>query len=161
MLISTNVYQIIHIVLDVVLLVLLVYSLKNRDEKAKNLIPHDIIEEMEKTIEHTREVTRQFETTLSERKVIIEKLVAQLDNRVRKAEKTLEKFERIPSNRSNSLDNVSSSENSIRKILENIDKGLSIDEICSKYNKPKGEVELIVKLYSQSKPHLTREVNTS
>ncbi|RLB04046.1 MAG: hypothetical protein DRG83_05715 [Deltaproteobacteria bacterium] len=163
MLISGNVYQIIHVVLDVILLLLLMHIIRNKNRKDP-LVPRDVIDTLEKTIEQTREINTQFETALSERKTIIEKLVGELDRKLQKANQAITKLEKIQGDTSGGFarnQSPATSNDIIKKILTHLDDGLSIDEICSKYNKPRGEVELIVRLYSQSKSHLRQHVNTS
>ncbi len=164
MLNTADVYQIAHIVLDGILLLLLVYFIKRKNDRSKSIISDEVINELERTIEHTREINQQFETTLAERKIIIEKLVSELDSRIKKAGKMLRNLEETRDQLSVGV--VSGSQksplnNTVREILTKLDEGLSVDEICSKYKKPRGEVELIAKLYSQNKSHPAQEVNVS
>ncbi len=164
MLMNTNTYQLLHVIMDGLVLLLILYLLKSKKGNAPEILPEEIINAMEKTIEHAREINEQFEATLSERKVIIEKLVEELDKKITRGIQTVEKLEQMQANQYLNQDllwNNLPSDDLISKILTNMDQGLTIDEIASKYNKPRGEVELIVKLYSQGRPHPYHHGNRS
>ncbi len=156
-------YQIAHIVMDGVLLLLLIYLIRKKDGNS-GAISDEVLSQLEKTIEHTGEINKQFETALAERKIIIEKLVGELDKKISRATRVLARLEQNSNYELLDVNpgrEMSFAGNTTKKILEKLDQGLSIDEICSRYKKPKGEVELIAKLYSQGKSHSTPEINTA
>lgn len=150
----SHMYTFFQIVVDLILLFLLVYSMNKERNKENVTLASHLPEDLEKVVNDTREVNAQFETALSERRVIINNLMKNLDAQIIRGEKLVEKLtsgeaEQLSGTPENDVSSFSNG--LVKKVMTLLDNGLSVEEICSKCKKPRGEIELIMKLYSNGK----------
>ncbi len=149
-------FPIAHICLDLVVLVLLVWLIKRGQKKQNEEVDLAITKELEKIVKETREIGAQFETALSERRVIINNLLKKIDERIERGKTLIEELTRAQKEHLFQKNGLNLPSNRlISQILTHFDRGLSVDEICEKCGKTRGEVELILKLYSESRVHLS------
>lgn len=140
------------VLLDVVLIVVVIGTI--HFTRRQRTVPgvEDLSSSLQKIIDETAAIAKDFDANLKERQVLIQQLLARLDQRVKDAQKLcsqLESLSREP--RSPSLPGQISqtsapASSDHRKVMSLAQKGLSAEAIAKRLQKPVGEVELILNL---------------
>ncbi len=140
------------IVLDVILIILVLIFFARRPKTL--VIPErdDLLASFDRIIQETKEIASVFDANLQERQNLIQQVLTQLDARLDEARKTLEEFQTLHSPRRSPPPQEVPSRNAEQlEILRLAKQGLDADAIAQRIRKPRGEVELILKLHRLSK----------
>ncbi|GKT07364.1 hypothetical protein [Desulforhabdus sp. TSK] len=139
---------VMQIVLDAGLIILLFLILGRRSKPVDG--SQDLVDALEKIVEETRVLAREFESNLQERKALIQNILSRLDERLSEAERVCSRLEEVQraaleAKREITLVPASRS-NDQEKVLQLAGKGLDAESIANRLQKPIGEVELILNL---------------
>lgn len=112
-----------------------------------------VIASLDKIVEETGEISRQFEFNLEKRKEMLQQITSKLDERIQEGNKLcvrLEQLSRIETERPAARQPVHTESKSYaseqQKVLALAQKGLNATEIAKRLKRPIGEVELILNL---------------
>ncbi len=112
-----------------------------------------MIASLDKIVEETGEISRQFEFNLEKRKEMLQQITSKLDERIQEGNKLcvrLEQLSRIETERPAARQPVHTESKSYaseqQKVLALAQKGLNATEIAKRLKRPIGEVELILNL---------------
>ena len=140
------------IALDLALLVLVLVFITRRPKSI--LIPgrEELLASFDRIIQETNEIASVFDTNLQERQALIQQVLVQLDARLEEARKTIEQLQTVQTALpQNSLQETSTRGAEQQEILRLARQGLDADAIAQRIRKPRGEVELILRLHRLSK----------
>jgi hypothetical protein len=139
---------VMQIVLDIGLIILLFLILGRRSKPVEG--SHDLVDALEKIVDETSVLAREFESNLQERRALIQSMLCRLDERLSEAEKVcsrLEEAQRMALEAKRECTLVPPSRNNDHeKVLQLAGKGLDAESIANRLQKPIGEVELILNL---------------
>jgi hypothetical protein len=141
------------IVLDVILIaVVLVYFM--RRPKAL-VIPgrEELLASFERIIRETKEIADAFDSNLEQRRQLIQQVLTQLDSRLEEAQNTVDQLQNQPLTHSlpGTPPEGSTRHEDQQAILRLANQGLDAETIAQRIKKPRGEVELILKLQRLAK----------
>lgn len=147
MLLSSH-YIVVQILLLVVLLGAMIYFFLRYTRTQKKIVEY--LKVLESMANNHASLAREFERNLTERREIIKELLRLLDERIDTAKRLVERLEEIsektmPSER-DALGSLPINPEH-EKIVRLARKGLSARRIAQHFQKPLGEVELILGLY--------------
>ena len=140
------------VVLDVVLIFVVIGTIHFCRRQRNVPGVEELSNSLQKIIEETGAIARDFDANLKERQALIQNLLAKLDQRVMDAQKLcgqLDAHAREP--RSQASGGVQTQgtpppSSDHRKVMLLAQKGLSAEAIAKRLQKPLGEVELILNL---------------
>jgi hypothetical protein len=136
----------LQIILDVGLIILLFLLLGRRSRPLDGA--EELIQTLEKILEETTAITTEFDANLHERKMLLQNILAKLDDRLNEAEKVCKRLEGAQSVAvvNNPAPLAPPKGNDHDKVFKLPNKGLAAEAIAKRLQKPLGEVELILNL---------------
>lgn len=140
------------IALDLALIVLVLMFFMRRPKSL--VIPgrEELLASFDRIIQETNDIASVFDTNLQERQAIIQQVLVQLDARLEEARKTIEQLQTLQTAPPQNAPQDAPSRNADQQeILRLARQGLDADSIAQRTRKPRGEVELILKLHRLSK----------
>ena len=139
---------VMQIVLDAGLIILLFVILGRRSKPVEG--SQDLVDALEKIVEETRVLAREFESNLQERKALIQNMLSRLDGRLSEAERVCSRLQEVQRTALDVKREITlvppSRNNDQEKVLQLAGKGLDAESIATRLQKPIGEVELILNL---------------
>jgi hypothetical protein len=148
---------IVQIALDIVLIAMVLVYFTRRPKGVPMPERAELLSSFEKIIQETKEIAEAFDTNLQERQQLIQQLLAQLDLRLEEAQKGVDQVQdpRPHSLRETSFGTPTRNVDH-QEILRLARQGLDAETIAQRLKKPRGEVDLILKLGHMTKrPELT------
>jgi hypothetical protein len=140
------------ITLDLVLIVLVLVFFTKRQRSIVVPGPEELLASFDRIIQETKEIASVFDANLQERQQLIQQVLVQLDARLEEARKTVEQLQTLHSAHPQSVPQDIPTRNvEQQEILRLARQGLDADTIAQRIKKPRGEVELILKLQRLSK----------
>jgi hypothetical protein len=140
------------IALDLALIVLVLVFFMRRPKSI--VIPgrEELLASFDRIIQETKEIADVFDTNLQERQALIQQVLVQLDARLEEARSTVEQLQTVQSALAQTTpQDVPNRNADQQEILRLARQGLDADSIAQRTRKPRGEVELILKLHRMSK----------
>ena len=134
---------IIQILADIIIIAIMFYILKQIKDKNYGDIKR-VMDMIQQLCEESKRLSLEFEKNLNERKMIINSIISQIDNRILKL-KELSALYNFDSD--GEKDNISEK---TEEIIELLSRGKSIEDIAKELSLSKEEVKLVVDLKSSS-----------
>ena len=134
---------IIQILADIIIIAIMFYILKQIKDKNYGDIKR-VMDMIQQLCEESKRLSLEFEKNLNERKMIINSIISQIDNRILKL-KELSALYNFDSD--GEKDNISEK---TEEIIELLNRGKSIEDIAKELSISKEEVKLVVDLKSSS-----------
>ncbi len=140
--------------IEIIIIVLLLWFIKSHlAMRKKNADLSAVFEKPEQILAEMRELTRQLDKNLEEKKEISHKMLGQLDEILDKADQTYNQLQSIIKEYSSRPVNSCNSENDTRRVRTSVNdllkKGLTKQEIARQLGISVGEIELLIKLQSR------------
>jgi hypothetical protein len=143
---------IVQIVLDVVLIAIVLIYFTRRPKGIPMLAREELVSSFEKIIQETKDIAEAFDTNLQERQQLIQQLLAQLDLRLEEAGKSIDQVQNpLPLSQREIPSGTSARNADQQEVLRLSRQGLDAETIAQRMKKPRGEVELIMKLGHMTK----------
>ncbi|MBW1720719.1 MAG: hypothetical protein JRH13_07450 [Deltaproteobacteria bacterium] len=148
---ETQVWFVLQIVLDLVMVVLLLWFLKFQSKRRISWREQEaLINRSESILSEMKEISRALEENLEEKRILSKRILERLDQGLKRAEESCKQItELLPktgsgiSGNSGSLEMGRRERDSIRSLLK---RGLSKEEIARHLGISVGEIELMLKL---------------
>lgn len=143
---------IIQIAVDVILIALVLIYFTRRPKGISMPGREELLSSFERIIQDTKEIANAFDANLQERQQLIQQLLAQLDSRLEEIHRSMDQLQRPqpqPEQGSQSEDAPRNPEQLEMVRLAN--QGLDAETISQRVKKPRGEVDLFLKLRHMSK----------
>jgi hypothetical protein len=141
------------IVLDVILIVVVLVFFMRRPKAL--VIPgrDELLASFERIIRETKEIAEAFDSNLEQRQQLIQQVLTQLDSRLEEAQITVDQLQNKPLTHSlNTTPPEGSSRQEEQQEIQRLaSQGLDVETIAQRIKKPRGEVELILKLQRLTK----------
>lgn len=134
---------IIQILADIIIIAIMFYILKQIKDKNYGDIKR-VMDMIQQLCEESKRLSLEFEKNLNERKMIINSIISQIDNKILKL-KELSALYNFDSD--GEKDNISEK---TEEIIELLNRGKSIEDIAKELSISKEEVKLVVDLKSSS-----------
>jgi hypothetical protein len=139
--------------LDILILGLLAAVLLGKKQRLSKK-DGEVIGSLQKIIEETGAISRDFELNLQQRQNMIQQITAGLDQRIREAQRMCDRLEQLSqasaaaaaNSETSGGGNAKSRKTDQQKVILLARKGLNASEIARNLRKPVGEVELILNL---------------
>lgn len=141
------------IVLDVILITVVLVFFMRRPKAL--VIPgrEELLASFERIIRETKEIADAFDSNLEQRQQLIQQVLTQLDSRLEEAQNTIDQLQNQPL--AHPLPGTppegSTRHEEQQQILRLASQGLDAETIAQRIKKPRGEVELILKLQRLAK----------
>ncbi len=140
--------------IEVIIIFLLLWFIKSHlAMRKKNTDLSAVFEKPEQILAEMRELTRQLDKNLEEKKEISNKMLGQLDDILDKADRTYNQLQGIIKEYSSRPVNSYNPEQDSRRVRTSVNdllkKGLSKQEIARQLGISVGEIELLVKLQNR------------
>jgi hypothetical protein len=136
------------IVLDLLLIVLVLVFLTRRPKSVVVTGGDELLASFDRVLQETKEIASAFDTNLQERQQLIQQVLGQLDARLDDARKTVEQLQSLhsppPPTNPQELPMRTLEQQEVLRLAR---QGLDADSIAQQLKKPRGEVELILKIH--------------
>lgn len=143
---------IVQIVLDIVLIAIVLIYFTKRPKDGPMPAREELVSSFEKIIHETKEIAEAFDKNLQERQDVIQQLLSQLDLRLEAAEKIIDQVQDPPPLSPREVPSGTPTRNlEQQEVLRLARQGLDAETIAQRLKKPRGEVELILKLGHMTK----------
>jgi hypothetical protein len=143
---------VVQIVLDVVLIAMVLIYFTRRPKGVPMPEQAELLSSFEKIIQETKEIAEAFDANLQERQQLIEQLLAQLDLRLEEAQKGVDQVQApLPLSLREPSFGAPTRNVDQQEILRLARQGLDAETIAQRLKKPRGEVDLILKLGHMTK----------
>jgi hypothetical protein len=140
------------IVLDLLLIVLVLVFLTRRPKSVVVTGGDELLASFDRVLQETKEIAGAFDTNLQERQQLIQQVLGQLDARLDDAKKTVEQLQSLHSPPPTDPQELPMRTLEQQEVLRLARQGLDADTIAQQLKKPRGEVELILKLHRLGNP---------
>lgn len=142
----------VQVFLDIAMVVLLVFFLRSFSRREATWREHEaIINKSETVLVEMREISRSLESNLQEKKELSKRMLAQMDQELKRAEESysrisaiLPELSRVSSDRSQRMD----PERTRSSVFALLEKGLNKEDIARTLGVSLGEIELMTKLWN-------------
>lgn len=142
----------VQVFLDIAMVVLLVFFLRSFSRREATWREHEaIINKAETVLVEMREISRSLEANLQEKKELSKRMLAQMDQELKRAEESyrrisaiLPELSRVNSDRSQRMD----PERTRSSVFALLEKGLNKEDIARILGVSLGEIELMTKLWN-------------
>lgn len=140
--------------IEIIIIFLLLWFIKSHlAMRKKNNDLSAVFEKPEQILAEMRELTRQLDKNLEEKKEISNKMLGQLDEILEKADQSYTQLQNIIKEYSSKPVHSYNSEHDSRKVRTSVNdllkKGLSKQEIAQQLGISVGEIELLIKLQNR------------
>ena len=143
---------IVQIVLDAILIGIVLVYFTRRPKGIPMPGREELVSSFEKIIQETKEIAQAFDTNLQERQLLIQQLLAQLDLRLEAAGMIIDQVQdRVPLSQRETPSGTPARNVEQQEVLRLARQGLDAETIAQRLKKPRGEVELILKLGHMTK----------
>jgi hypothetical protein len=143
----------VQVLLDILMVVLLVWFLRSFSRHQASWNEHEAaIKKAESILVEMREISRTLETNLKEKKELSHRILARMDEELKKAEESYDRISALlPKVQDEASGRVDPGDFSTRASVNALtDRGLPKEEIARQLGISVGEVDLIVKLFPKS-----------
>ena len=138
----------IQIGIDILILALL-FAILSGGRKKRAPDADELVKHLEQIIEQTGDISKEFNSNLEDRQLLIQQITATLDQKLAEARQMAAKLEEITASASSSAATAgfaSTKGADHKKVVLLSRQGLDAEQIARQLRKPVGEVELVLSL---------------
>ena len=140
--------------IEIIIIFLLLWFIKSHlAMRKKNIDLSAVLEKPEQILAEMKELTRQLDKNLEEKKEISSRMLGQLDDILKKADQSYNQLENLIKEYSSRPVHSFNSEHDSRRVRTSVNdllkQGLSKQEIAQRLGISVGEIELLVKLQNR------------